>query len=121
MSPHFDIRGYFEISIINNLLSIILISAFSDLLTFKVPETKTFQLETAYMMRRLNLVFTEGGRLVRRCWINCQRWGVLLILIIVGQGPIALALGVGWGCLNNFFLSRLSFLFSYSLSGRRPD
>ena len=32
----------------------------------------------------------------------------------VGQGPIALAVGVG--CLDIFFSLRLSFLFSFSLS-----
>ena len=37
------------------------------------------------------------------------------IWIIVGQGPTALAVGAGGGCLN-FFFYRLSFLFSYSLS-----
>ena len=37
------------------------------------------------------------------------------IWIIVEQGPTALALGAGEGCLNIFF-SRLSFLFSFSLS-----
>ena len=37
---------------------------------------------------------------------------------VVGQGSIALA--VGAGCLDIFF-SRLSFLFSFSLFGRRPD
>ena len=37
------------------------------------------------------------------------------IRIIVGQGPTALAIGAGGGCFGHFF-SRLSFLFSYSLS-----
>ena len=37
------------------------------------------------------------------------------IWIIVGQGPTTLAVGAGGGCLD-FFFSRLSFLFSYSLS-----
>ena len=41
------------------------------------------------------------------------------IWIIVGQGPTELAVGAGGGCLDIF--SRLSFLFSYSLSGRWPD
>ena len=45
--------------------------------------------------------------------------GVLLILINVGQRPIALAVGAGWGCLDLFF-SRLSFLFSFSLSLLSP-
>ena len=34
-------------------------------------------------------------------------------------GPIALAVGAGRGCLDIFSL--LSFLFSFSLCGRRPD
>ena len=38
-----------------------------------------------------------GGRVVRRCWVNFQCRGVLLIWIIVGQGPIALAKGAGGG------------------------
>ena len=56
-----------------------------------------------------------GGRVVRWCWVNFQCRGVLLIWIIVEQGPIALAVGAGGGCLDIFF-SRLSFLFSFSLS-----
>ena len=51
--------------------------------------------------------------MVRWCWINFQCRGVLLICMIVGQGPTALA--VGGGCLDIF--SRLSFsLFFLSLS-----
>ena len=34
-----------------------------------------------------------GGRVVRRCWVNFQCRDVLLLWIIVGQGPIALAVG----------------------------
>ena len=45
-----------------------------------------------------------GGRVVRRCWVNFQCWGVLLICIIVGQGPVALAVGAGGGCLDIFSL-----------------
>ena len=37
------------------------------------------------------------------------------ISITVGQGPTALAVGAGWGCLDIFF-SHLSFLSSFSLS-----
>ena len=46
------------------------------------------------------------------------RWplpGHPTIWMIVGQGPTALAVGAGWGCLDIFF-SRLSFLSSVSLS-----
>ena len=54
--------------------------------------------------------------MVRRCW------GVLLIWIIVGQGPIALAVGAGGGCLDIFSLIyHFSFLFFLPLFGRRPD
>ena len=60
-----------------------------------------------------------GGRVVRRCWVNFQCRGVLLLWIIVGQGPIALAIGAGGGCLDIFF-SHLSPLF-FPLPGRRPD
>ena len=45
-----------------------------------------------------------GGRVVRRCWVNFQCWGIILIWIIVGQGPIVLAVGAGGGCLDIFSL-----------------
>ena len=35
--------------------------------------------------------------------------------MVVGQGPIALAIGAGGGLFGHFF-SNLSFLFSFSLS-----
>ena len=52
---------------------------------------------------------------VRWCWVNFQCQGVLLICIIVGQGPIALAVGVGLS-----FLDIIS-LFFLPLSWRRLD
>ena len=42
------------------------------------------------------------------------------IWMIVGQGPIAFAVGAGGGCLDMFILSILSLLY-LPLSGRRPD
>ena len=42
------------------------------------------------------------------------------IWIIVGQGPIGLAVGAGGGCLD-IFLSSIIFLFILPLSVRRPD
>ena len=49
--------------------------------------------------------------MVRRCWVNLQCRGVLLIWIIVGQGPTALAVGAGRGCLGIFALiHHFSFL-----------
>ena len=58
-----------------------------------------------------------GGRVVRRCWVNFQCWGVLLTWIIVGQGPTVLAVGAGGGLFGHFF-SRLSALSPFSLSLR---
>ena len=45
--------------------------------------------------------------------------GVLLIWISVGQGPTALAVGAGEGCLDIFFLSSVIALFFLPLSGYR--
>ena len=64
---------------------------------------------------RNTLLLSKSGRTVRWCRINFQCRGVLLIWIRVGQGPAALAVGAGGGSLDIFF-SRLSFLFSFSLS-----
>ena len=49
-------------------------------------------------------ILAWGGRVVRRCWVNFQCRGVLLICMIVGQGPTALAVGAGGGCLDIFTL-----------------
>ena len=51
-----------------------------------------------------------GGRVERRCWVNFQCRGVLLVWMTVGQGPIALAVGAGGGCLDIF---SLIYLFSF--------
>ena len=42
--------------------------------------------------------------MVQWCWVNSQCWGVLRIWIVVGQGPSALAVGAGGGCLDIFSL-----------------
>ena len=46
--------------------------------------------------------------MVGRCWVNFQCRGVLIIWMIVGQGPIALAVGAGGGV---FFPSTIISLF----------
>ena len=46
----------------------------------------------------------------RRCWVNFQCRGVLAIWMIEGQGPIALAVGAGRGCLD---ILSLIYLFSF--------
>ena len=49
-------------------------------------------------------IFIWGGRVVRWSWVNFQCRGVLLIWIRVGQGPTALAVVAGGGCLDIFTL-----------------
>ena len=62
-------------------------------------------------MSRRSPVVSGDGRVVRQCWVNFQCRGVLLIWIIVRQGPIALAVGAGGGCLDIFkFVYFFSFL-----------
>ena len=46
--------------------------------------------------------------------------GVLLIWIIVGQGPFALAVGAGGGCWD-IFLSSVTSRFFLPFSWKRPD
>ena len=59
------------------------------------------------------------GRVVRWFCVNFQCRGVLLILII-GQRPFALAVGAGGGYLC-FFSVVCLFFFSFSHPVRRPD
>ena len=47
--------------------------------------------------------------------VNFQCRGDLLICIIVGQGPIALAVGADGGLFGHFFLSSIISLLSPSL------
>ena len=50
---------------------------------------------------------------MRWCSVNLQCGGALLLWIIVGQGPTALAVGAGEGCLDIFSLfCHFSFLSS---------
>ena len=42
--------------------------------------------------------------MVRWCWVNFQCRGVLLIWIIVGQGPTVLAVGASGGSFGHFSL-----------------
>ena len=53
---------------------------------------------------------TGGGRVVRWCWVNFQCRGVQLLWKIVGQGPTALVVGAGGGCLDIF-----SLIYHFSL------
>ena len=53
-----------------------------------------------------------------RYWVNFQYRGILLVWMIVGQGPVALALGAGgglFGCLDIFSLVYPFFFLSPSL------
>ena len=59
----------------------------------------------------------RGGRVVRWCWVNFQCRGVLQFGL---QGPTALTVGAGGGCLD---ILTLIYPFSpvFPLFGRRPD
>ena len=48
---------------------------------------------------------------MRWCWVNCPCRAFILIRIIVGHGTIALAVGAGGGCLDNFSLVFFSLFF----------
>ena len=65
-----------------------------------------FQYQTCsyYACFSFSSSFFRGGRVVRRCWVNFQCRGVLLIWSTVGQGLTALAVGAGGGCLDGFSL-----------------
>ena len=60
-------------------------------------------------------VIYVGGRVVRWSWVNFMCQGVLLIWMIVGQEPIALAVGVGGGGLDIYTLLCLFTTLSPSL------
>ena len=58
--------------------------------------------------------------MVRWCWVDFQCRGVLLIWIIVWQGPNALAIGAGEVGVDIFPLA-YHFSLLFPLFGRRPD
>ena len=72
-------------------------------------------LTLSYWIQTLALGFCSGskhwgeGLEVRWCWVNFQCHGVLLIWLVVGQGPTALAVGADGGCFDIF---TLIYLFS---------
>ena len=68
----------------------------------------------------LKIKVCGGGGVVRRCWVNFQCRGVLLVWITVGQGPIVLAVGAGGGCLDIFSLIYHSLLYFYLSLGDGP-
>ena len=56
-----------------------------------------------------------GGRVVQWCWVNFRCLGVLLIWLLE-QGPTALAVGAGGGCLDiYYFVYHFSSSFSVSV------
>ena len=62
-----------------------------------------------------SLIWRRDDLVVRWCCVNFQCRGVLLIWILVWQGPTALAVDAG-GFFLDIFFSRLSFLLFFSLS-----
>ena len=62
-----------------------------------------------------------GGRVERGCWVNFQCRGVLLVWMMVGQGPGALAIDAGGGLVTTFFLSSVFSQFFLPVFGIRFD
>ena len=56
---------------------------------------------------------------MRWCWVDFQCRGVLLIWLIVGQGPTVLAVGAGGGCLDIFTLVHHFFLLLWETARYR--
>ena len=72
-------------------------------------------LESMLFIEVISPTIPSVAVVVRWCWVNFQCRGVLLIWLIVGQGPTALAVGTGWGFLDIFTLINLFSSFSLSL------
>ena len=85
---------------------------------FKRKQTRVISLsKVVYMSCYSKLVC---GRVVRWSWVTFQGQGVLLIWMMLGQGPIALAEGAGLGEFD-ILLSSIFSLFFLPHSGRWPD
>ena len=74
-----------------------------------------------WVKRPFEIVFQSisgrgDGRVVRWFWVNFQCRDVLQIWIIVGQGPIALAVDADGGCLYIFTLVDHFFFLSPSMA-----
>ena len=72
---------------------------------------------SSFLMRSDAILGWLGGAMVLG---NLPVPGRPTILITVGQGPIALAVGAGLGWFGHIY-SHLSFLLFLPLFGRRPD
>ena len=84
--------------------SILLVISLSDTSLNHLQLSETSGIEKPSIILLLIPNTWGGGRVVQWCWVNFQCRGVLLIWIIVGQGPTALAVGAGGGCLDIFSL-----------------
>ena len=105
------LKNEFETAVVNQP-SVFEPLKFYCILTFQISHYS----RSTITFLHLSMLFW-GGRVARWCWVNFQCWGVLLIWMRVGQGPTALAVGAGGGCLDIFSLiCHFSFL-SPSLSG----
>ena len=82
---------------------------------YQICSYRIFFQGTPKRVQKTDVVNEPSVWVVGWCWVkNFQCRGVLLIWIIVGHGPTALAVSADGGWI--FFVSRLSFLSSSSLS-----
>ena len=84
-------------------------------ISFKVCICICFKSDLLGIVNGQSSIIYWGGRVVRWYWVNFQCRGVLLIWIRVGQGPTALAVGAGGGCMDIFSLVYHFSLLSPSL------
>ena len=76
----------------------------------------TLHISFFYPMTTTEKYMYWGYREVGQCWVNFQCRGVLLIRIIVGQGPTTLAVGAGGVVLDIF-----SLVYNFSLLSPSPS
>ena len=62
--------------------------------------------------------FLISGRVTSFCLrtMLLANFQLLLIRIIIGQGPTMLAVGAGWGCWDNFLISSIDDIVSFFFS-----
>ena len=82
---------------------------------FDSPILLPCDLVAVFLVWKYQFILPGGGRVVRWCWVKLPVPGRPTILIAVGQGPIALAVGAGGGGLDIFTLIYPFSSFSLSL------
>ena len=102
---------------LNKIESAIFVSMVCSLL----PEDLHSELIISPLQLVLCRVAAVIGLPVRTSSCRLYIFWSFVVWMIVGQGPIALAVAAGGGLFGHFFLSSISSPFFLPLFGRRPD